>query len=77
MAAIAKPDPSWTIAAVLGAPVADADRLEHWSSMVQRQFDIAAWSIYTPDIERAVVEADEQRDHSARGSALLHPGAWT
>ena len=59
MAAIAKPYPSRTIAAVLGAPVADADRLQHWSSMVQRQFDIAALSTQIPDIERAVVEAHE------------------
>ena len=59
MAAIAKPYPSRTIAAVLGAPVADAGRLEHWSSMVQRQFDIAALSSQIPDIEQAVVEAHE------------------
>jgi len=59
VAAIAKPYPSRTIAAVLGAPVADADRLQHWSSMVQRQFDIAALSAQIPDIERAVVEAHE------------------
>jgi hypothetical protein len=59
VAAIAKPYPSRTIAAVLGAPVADSGRLEHWSSMVQRQFDIAALSSQIPDIERAVVEAHE------------------
>jgi cytochrome P450 len=57
--AIAKPYPSRTIAAVLGAPIADADRLQHWSSMVQRQFDIAALSTQIPDIERAVVEANQ------------------
>jgi cytochrome P450 len=56
--AIAKPYPSATIAAVLGAPIADAGRLQHWSSMVQRQFDIAALSTQIPDIERAVVEAN-------------------
>jgi cytochrome P450 len=55
--AIAKPYPSRTIAAVLGAPVADADRLQHWSNMVQRQFDIAALSTQIPEIEAAVVEA--------------------
>jgi cytochrome P450 len=59
VAAIAKPYPSRTIAAVLGAPVADSGRLQHWSSMVQRQFDIAALSTQIPDIERAVVEAHE------------------
>jgi cytochrome P450 len=57
--AIAKPYPSAAIAAVLGAPIADADRLQHWSSMVQRQFDIAALSTQIPDIERAVVEANQ------------------
>jgi cytochrome P450 len=59
VAAIAKPYPSRTIAAVLGAPITDSGRLEHWSSMVQRQFDIAALSTQIPDIERAVVEAHE------------------
>jgi cytochrome P450 len=57
--AIAKPYPSRTIAAVLGAPVADADKLHHWSNMVQRQFDIQALSTQIPDIERAAVEAHE------------------
>jgi cytochrome P450 len=56
---IAKPYPSRTIAAVLGAPIADADRLQHWSTMVQRQFDIAALSTQIPEIERAVVEANQ------------------
>jgi len=55
--AIAKPYPAAAIAAVLGAPIADADRLQHWSSMVQRQFDIAALSTQIPEIEAAVVEA--------------------
>jgi cytochrome P450 len=57
--AIAKPYPSRTIAAVLGAPVADAPKLHHWSNMVQRQFDIQALSTQIPDIERATVEAHE------------------
>ena len=57
VAAIAKPYPSRAIAAVLGAPLADADRLQHWSNMVQRQFDIAALSTQIPEIEAAVVEA--------------------
>jgi cytochrome P450 len=57
--AIAKPYPSRTIAAVLGAPVADAPKLYHWSNMVQRQFDLQALSTQIPDIERAAVEAHE------------------
>ncbi len=55
--AIAKPYPSLTIAAVLGAPAGDAPRLHDWSNMVQRQFDIQALSTQIPDIERAVVQA--------------------
>jgi cytochrome P450 len=55
---IAKPYPSRTIAAVLGAPTADAAKLYHWSNMVQRQFDIQALATQIPDIERAVVEAE-------------------
>jgi cytochrome P450 len=56
---IAKPYPSLTIAAVLGAPIEDAPKLHHWSNMVQRQFDIQALSTQIPDIERAAVEAHE------------------
>src|SRR5205085_3183622 len=35
----AKPYPSLVIAEVMGAPLADAPRLHHWSNMIQRQFD--------------------------------------
>ena len=59
VATVAKPYPSRTIAAVLGAPVDDAPRLHHWSNMVQRQFDIQALATQIPDIERAAVEAHE------------------
>ncbi len=59
VAAVAKPYPSRTIAAVLGAPVADASRLHHWSNMVQRQFDIQALATQVPEIEQAVVEAED------------------
>ncbi|HMD92427.1 MAG TPA: cytochrome P450 [Trebonia sp.] len=57
VAAIARPYPSRTIAAVLGAPIDDAPQLYHWSNMVQRQFDIQALATQIPDIERAAVEA--------------------
>jgi cytochrome P450 len=70
VAAIAKPYPARTIAALLGAPISAADKLQHWSTMVQRQFDIAALSSQIPAIEAAVVEAHayvtdllEQRRH--------------
>jgi cytochrome P450 len=56
VAALAKPYPSLTIAAVLGAPDRDAPRLHEWSSLVQRQFDIRALATEVPQIERAVVE---------------------
>src|SRR5262249_51254803 len=56
VAAFAKPYPSLTIAAVLGAPQADAPRLHEWSTWVQRQFDIRALSTEPERIERATEE---------------------
>ena len=56
VAAIAKPYPALTIAAVLGAPLADAPALHDWSSLVQRQFDIKALASQVPELERAVTE---------------------
>jgi len=58
VAALAKPYPSLTIAAVLGAPDRDAPRLHEWSSLVQQQFDIRALASEVPQIERAVVELE-------------------
>jgi len=56
VAAVAKPYPALTIAAVLGAPEADAPRLQDWSSLIQRQFDIQALSTQVPQLEQAAVE---------------------
>ncbi len=56
VAAIAKPYPALTIAAVLGAPRTDAAQLQEWSSLIQRQFDIQALTTQVPEIERAAVE---------------------
>jgi cytochrome P450 len=56
VAAIAKPYPALTIAAVLGAPEADAPRLQDWSSLIQRQFDIQALSTQVPRLEQAAAE---------------------
>jgi hypothetical protein len=56
VAAIAKPYPALTIAAVLGAPQDDAPRLQEWSGWVQRQFDIRALTSQVPEMERAVTE---------------------
>jgi cytochrome P450 len=54
--ALAKPYPSLTITAVLGAPDEDAPRLHEWSSLVQKQFDITALASQVPQIEQAVRE---------------------
>lgn len=57
VSAVAKPYPSLTIAAVLGAPLEDAPRLHEWSNWVQRQFDIRALANERHRVERAVTEA--------------------
>jgi cytochrome P450 len=54
--AVAKPYPSLTISAVLGAPRDDASRLAEWSAWVQRQFDVRSLATELPRIERAVEE---------------------
>jgi cytochrome P450 len=59
VAAFAKPYPSLTIAAVLGAPPQDAPRLREWSGWVQKQFDIRALASEPAQIERAVRELYE------------------
>ena len=56
VAAIAKPYPSLTITAVLGAPEEDAPRLHEWSHWVQRQFDIRALSGDLARLEQATAE---------------------
>ncbi len=53
---VARPYPSMTIAAVLGAPLEDAPRLHEWSSQVQRQFDIRALGSDLARIETATAE---------------------
>ncbi len=54
--AFAKPFPSQVIATVMGAPLADAPRLHHWSNWIQRQFDAASMASERDQIERAVEE---------------------
>jgi cytochrome P450 len=54
--AFAKPYPSQTIARVMGAPIADAPRLHHWSNWIQRQFDAEGMATEREGIERAVSE---------------------
>ena len=52
----AKPYPSQAIAYVMGAPSADAPRLHHWSTWIQRQFDAISMVEQKPAIEQAVAE---------------------
>jgi cytochrome P450 len=52
----AKPYPSRVIAHVMGAPVADADRLHRFSSWIQRQFDAGSLASERAEIERVVQE---------------------
>src|SRR4051794_35797996 len=54
--AFAKPYPSLAIATVMGAPLADAPLLHHWSNMIQRQFDAVAMSSEIEPITQAVQE---------------------
>jgi cytochrome P450 len=55
----AGPFPARTIAAVIGAPAADAAALHEWSSLVQQQFDIRALADHPERIELAVGELYE------------------
>ncbi len=52
----AKPYPSLAIASVMGAPLADAPRLHHWSNVIQRQFDAVSMANEIAVIEQAVQE---------------------
>jgi cytochrome P450 len=54
--AFARPYPSLAIATVMGAPLADAPRLHHWSNMIQRQFDAVAMASEIEPIAQAVEE---------------------
>ena len=65
---IAEPYPSLTIAAVLGAPAADAPRLHGWSQWVQRQFDIRALSTELALIEQAAAEVYAYLDSLLAGA---------
>ncbi len=56
VAALAKPYPSRTIAAVMGAADSDAPRLHHWSNVIQKQFDAIALSTEREQIDTAVAE---------------------
>jgi len=54
--AVTRRYPSQVIATVMGAPLADAARLYHWSTWIQKQFDAIAMATELPAIEAAVAE---------------------
>jgi cytochrome P450 len=56
VAAICKPYPAMTIATVVGAPTADADRLATWSRWIQLQFDGPTLAEHREEVERACEE---------------------
>ncbi len=56
VADFAKPYPAQAIARVMGVPLADAPRLNHWSNWIQRQFDAVSMTNERPAIEAAVAE---------------------
>jgi cytochrome P450 len=58
----AKPYPSLTIAAVMGASLDDAPRLHHWSNWIQRQFDATSLMTERELIEQAVADFYEYED---------------
>jgi cytochrome P450 len=62
IADFAKPYPSLVIAEVMGAPLADAPRLHHWSNVIQRQFDPTSLMNEREQIEQAVAEFYEYED---------------
>jgi cytochrome P450 len=72
--ALARPYPSLTIAAVLGAPLPDAPLLHGWSTWVQRQFDITALASHRPEIERAVAEVYAYVQDLLKQRAAGQPG---
>lgn len=59
---LTKPYPAQVIAHVMGAPLTDAPRLEHWSSWIQRQFDAESMIERRDEIEAAVAEFYEYAD---------------
>jgi cytochrome P450 len=71
--AIAKPYPALTIAAVLGAPEADAAQLQDWSSLIQRQFDIQALGTQVPQLEQAAAEVYDYVE-ALLTTRAAHPG---
>lgn len=53
---LAKPYPARMIAELMGAPIADADRLGVWANLIQGQFDPIRLASERPALERAATE---------------------
>lgn len=62
VSALSKPYPAQAIATVMGAPLTDAERLNHWSHWIQRQFDARSMLERRDQIEVAVAEFYEYAD---------------
>jgi cytochrome P450 len=60
--ALTKPYPAQVIAQVMGAPLSDAHKLNHWSQWIQRQFDAQSMLERRDEIEAAVAEFYEYAD---------------
>ena len=56
VAALTRPYPAMTIATVVGAPIADAERLASWSRWIQLQFDGPTLAEHREEVERACEE---------------------
>ena len=56
VAALTRPYPAMTIATVVGAPVAEAERLASWSRWIQLQFDGPTLAEHREEVERACEE---------------------
>ena len=56
VAALTRPYPAMTIATVVGAPTADAERLAAWSRWIQLQFDGPTLAEHRDEVERACEE---------------------
>ena len=59
VAAFAKPYPARMIAAVMGAPAADVERLHEWANLIQGQFDPIKVATQRAALERAAEEFQE------------------
>jgi cytochrome P450 len=71
--ALTKPYPAQVIAHVMGAPLSDAPRLNHWSQWIQRQFDAQSMMQERDQIEAAVAEFYEYAD-ALLADRRRHPG---